>query len=277
MLKYVVVIFLFLSFGFLYAQEPGSVFNSKAGLWARFKTTSVDNMWEVLKEKKLVQEGLVKNPYELSVDAWDDFAHEGPDVCALQFTSSEKKSYLLRSFESMDMAKNNNFLVTHEGTCGACSTLRDLYVYASKPDLAQEVRQCASRWFISDSNLKKCLMNEVGFTSWCADVWLFNILHTKEVCFETCIDEYGWFNVVMGRFPDSNNTVTGALRPCVRCDEENSGPGFKYAAGRNRRNSGIESGIQRPAKDISQLKHDHYFSVPQKRLHPLPQRPQMVP
>jgi len=258
MLKYVVVLFC-MGFGFLHAQgQPSSL---DANLWARFKGTTATNMWAVLKEKKLVQEGLIQNPYDLPVEVLTDFSYEAPDVCAVKFMSSDPTSYVLKSFKSRHAAKEQHFTVTHEGTCGACSTLVDLQVYLAKPDLANEVRQCASRWFISDASLKKCLMNEVGFTSWCADVWLFNILHTKASCFETCVNEYGWLNVVMGRFPDSNNTATGGLRPCVRCDEEESGPGFKYAAGRNRRNSGIESGIQRPAQDISELTHDQYFSV----------------
>lgn len=38
----------------------------------------------------------------------------------------------------------------------------------------------------------------------------------------------------------------GKLNKCILCDENKSGPIFKYFAGRNRRNSGIESELPRP-------------------------------
>lgn len=42
----------------------------------------------------------------------------------------------------------------------------------------------------------------------------------------------------------------GSLNSCLQCDEDESGPVFKYYSGRTRRNSGIESEIPRPSDSI---------------------------
>ena len=42
------------------------------------------------------------------------------------------------------------------------------------------------------------------------------------------------------------NIVNGKLNKCLQCDEDKSGPIFKWYAGRTRRNSGIHSEIDRP-------------------------------
>ena len=44
--------------------------------------------------------------------------------------------------------------------------------------------------------------------------------------------------------------VNGKLNPCLNCDEVQSGPLFKYYAGRTRRDSGIKSSIPRPPSQI---------------------------
>jgi hypothetical protein len=42
----------------------------------------------------------------------------------------------------------------------------------------------------------------------------------------------------------------GSLNPCIQCDEDLSGPIFKYYSGRTRRNSGIKSEIDRPGDQV---------------------------
>ena len=37
-----------------------------------------------------------------------------------------------------------------------------------------------------------------------------------------------------------------------------AGPGFQYAAGRTRRNSGIESEIERPDEQVYEVRHDYF-------------------
>lgn len=53
-------------------------------------------------------------------------------------------------------------------------------------------------------------------------------------------------------------STNGILNDCILCDEEKSGPVFKYEAGRNRRNSGIMSEIHRFDKEIYPLSHCYY-------------------
>ena len=64
---------------------------------------------------------------------------------------------------------------------------------------------------------------------------------------------------VVVRRPGGNVNASGQLRPCLQCDEDNSGPGFKYSAGRTRRNSGIESAIPRADSELYPVDHSAYF------------------
>ena len=159
-------------------------------------------------------------------------------VCAMRWDDDTFATYQLKTFASQKEAQAKGYQLTHHQACGACSGLEDLSVYLSTTDLTTPVRRCASKWF-SRPRIKSCLVEEVGFTDRCADAWLYNILHTREVCFDVCVEEYGWANMLLGRFPEQHNLSSGELTRCVQCDEERSGPGFKYAAGRTRRNSGV--------------------------------------
>ena len=84
---------------------------------------------------------------------------------------------------------------------------------------------------------EKCLQNEIGFTHGCARAWRWNIRNTSKLCLKTCLEMF-----VKG---GKNNLEDGELNPCLQCDEDYSGPGFKFYAGRTRRNSGLVSEISR--------------------------------
>jgi len=137
--------------------------------------------------------------------------------------------------------------------------------------------------------VKACLERSVGFTPACAEAWAYNAMHTAQNCMGTCLQAYGgdsrpqpdwlaraqgaWQVLVKEKFsacppavPSPNaalrqrlqnagcpaaNEQTGQLNACLWCDERISGPGFKYQAGRTRRNSGLESEIPRD--------NDHLF------------------
>ena len=215
------------------------------------------NLDEILTEKLLLApNGKLKNPYTAS-----DLPLNLPDsqVCAMRWDDGTFSTYHLKNFASHNEAQAKGYQLTHHKACGACSGLQDLSVYLSTTDLTTPVRRCASKWFFPDTRIKACLMEEVGFTDRCADAWLYNILHTRDVCFDICVEEYGWGNLILGRFPAQHNLSSGALTRCVQCDEERSGPGFKYAAGRTRRNSGIVSAIQRGTHEIQAVDHTQYF------------------
>lgn len=71
-----------------------------------------------------------------------------------------------------------------------------------------------------------------------------------------CIKEYGLLNLIRGDFSQSSHNIQdGSLSPCIECDEVMSGAGFKYSAGRTRRNSGIRSAIQRGDHEVYFVEH----------------------
>jgi hypothetical protein len=178
------------------------------------------------------------------------------EVCALRFI--DDSGYELRGFNSSATAQAAGFIVTHQGRCGTCSTLQDLAAYLATPDLTTPARQCARRLGLAGK--KKCYEEKTGFTPYCAESWAYNARHTKKACLGTCISDYGLLNLLFHRYEGENITQPGKLRPCLQCDEDKSGPGFKYSAGRTRRNSGVESAIPRPEQDVYPVDHSAYFN-----------------
>ena len=165
---------------------------------------------------------------------------DSTSVCGIKYTNSNRIEYIIKHFLSKEEAINNGFYVTHQGKCGACSTLQDLSVYL-KNDLTNSIRKCAFKTIFSISRAKKCIKN-VGFTDKCADIWLFNSIFTRKNCFYICMKS--WI------LNEPNNKPNGDLNDCLKCDEDKSGPVFKYECGRNRRNSGIDSEIHRPNQQV---------------------------
>ena len=44
-------------------------------------------------------------------------------VCAIKYTDNEKIQYVLKTFDTRAAAEAEGYQVTHQGRCGACSTL----------------------------------------------------------------------------------------------------------------------------------------------------------
>lgn len=74
-------------------------------------------------------------------------------------------------------------------------------------------------------------------------------MNTKKHCGFVCIIA----TIMKTRF-----VIDGKLNKCLQCDEDISGPIFKYESGRTRRNSGIKSEIDRPVDEIYNLTHCYY-------------------
>ena len=203
----------------------------------------------------------VADPYSTeaaaTVNRWWSADGGESEVCAIRFVDSDQVRYELGSFESPGAATEAGFVVTHQGRCGSCSGLADLAVYLQTPDLTTPARQCARRFGLEGK--KRCFEERIGCTPWCAESWAYNADHTKQECLGTCVADYGLFNLLFNRYPGPNTNDAGQLRPCLQCDEDQSGPGFKYSAGRTRRNSGIESAIPRPDSEIYRVDHSAYF------------------
>merc|ERR1719422_216036 len=170
-------------------------------------------------------------------------------VCAIKYTSDTKQSYELLDFVSAEAATQAGFTVTHQGKCGACSTLQDLSIYLGVTDLTTPFTKCALKGLFNFKWAQKCV-EKIGFTSPCAQIWLYNSLHTGKVCRWVCL----WSKI--RRQP--NNNPDGSLNKCLQCDEDKSGPVFKYFSGRTRRNSGITSAIDRPGEQVYEMNHCYY-------------------
>jgi len=182
---------------------------------------------------------------------------ESKKVCALKFKDSKEKKYHLRTFKSQEEAKRKGWTVTHKYKCGTCSSLKDLAVYMAKPDLTDPVRYCTKK--LGLGRIKNCLVQKVGFTERCSESWAYNADHTKKRCIGVCIKDYGLINIITNNMQGSNVDQKGKLRPCIACDEYRSGPGFKYAAARTRRWSGLVSAIKRGAGEVYRVNHFKYF------------------
>ena len=128
--------------------------------WSRLKNTKVLNMRNVLEDKTLLRGALLKTPYALHKATYGQFPSTSPTVCALRFTSRTRDTYELKTFKTTLDAQNEGYQITHTGACGACSSLKDLHTYLTKPNLTTPVRSCASQWFGTRRSLKQCLVKE---------------------------------------------------------------------------------------------------------------------
>jgi len=142
-------------------------------------------------------------------------------------------------------------LITHLGPCGACSSMRDLEVYLTNVDLTEPVRSCGLQSITGGPEEGLSCLRALGFSEACSAVWYFNTVNTRSQCLQTCITHLN------SPYVDE----TGALNPCLACDEAESGPIFKAYAGRTRRNSGLPSAICRPCSTVSPVSHA-YLSAP---------------
>lgn len=166
-------------------------------------------------------------------------------VCAIKYQDKQNISYIIQTFPNKQLALEKGFIVTHQGQCASCSTLQDLSIFLEK-HLTAPARKCGMLTTLSNRSAKKCF-KKIGFTDSCIDIWVYNTINTKNNCFFTCIKS--WITNEPNVKPD------GELNECLQCDEDISGPVFKYYSGRTRRNSGIHSEIDRPSDQIYEMEH----------------------
>jgi hypothetical protein len=206
-----------------------------------------DSQIEAFSEKVILNPIAVDaNPYrDSAISSWYEYPEEA--VCAVKY-AEDMIHYVIATFDSEEAAEESGFIVTHKGHCGTCSTLQDLATYLYHRDLTTPVRKCSALVWFKPWTIN-CLEG-LGFTSECAQTWYYNAQNTAKECFRPCID--AWLK------DDPLNNPDGSLNDCLACDEEQSGPVFKYVAGRTRRNSGIRSAIDRPDEDIYPIIHDYY-------------------
>jgi len=195
---------------------------------------------------------VVEDPYQDPSNPPIDPNTEG--VCSMKWSEERDPStnhllYQLANFTSKEESEEQGFTVTHAGHCGACSSLQDLGVYI-RQNLTDDTRMCGFLGTVSSALMHDCLM-ALGFSAPCVTIWEFNILNTKQECFEVCLLSY--------ITSEPNNKPDGSLNDCLQCDEDKSGPNFKYFSGRTRRNSGIPSAIQRPPDQVYDMEHCYWY------------------
>lgn len=184
------------------------------------------------------------SPYETP----EDFPERPEMVCALSF--EEGSLYSLKTYDDAAAAEADGAQVTHEGACGACSSLQDLSVYIETPDLTTPVRRCGIQNLNSSvDELIECI-EYLGFTKACAEIWAFNTKHTREACLEPCL----------AALEEPYHLEDGSPNDCIQCDEDTSGPVFKAVSGRTRRNSGLPTALCRPCDGVAHL--EHRYSTP---------------
>ena len=105
-------------------------------------------------------------------------------------------------------------------------------------------------YLLGQQHVFNCLKN-IGFSDECSKIWQYNIKNTRSKCFQPCI--IAWITDAPLNNPD------GSLNDCIQCDEDISGPNFKYFSGRTRRNSGIPSAIHRPPESVYNMTHCFWY------------------
>ena len=242
-------------------SEPGPLSPGVAGhppgtaaLIERLQRTRLVNAEEIYRRLDLGDASFFD---AAEVRRWHSSRRGNTEVCAAGFVDPDRVDYRLRTFPDPESALAEGYVITHRDHCGTCSSLRNLAAYLARPDLTSPARTCARRW--TAGGVKTCLMEEVGFDERCAETWAENALHTRRHCLGPCIKHYGLWNVLTDDIRAPNTDEEGNLNPCLACDERVSGPGFQYAAGRTRRNSGLTSAIARPAAEIYPVDHRLYF------------------
>lgn len=211
--------------------------------WRQYSTEFID--W--LNQPVLVNapERLTSDPY---LDSEAPSSSENDQVCVVSF-EDDMQGYRLRTEITDNVENETGSFVTHRGPCGLCSSLEDLAVYIANPDLTGPVRACGARGFTDGREAQYDCLRTIGFSEPCADIWLYNILNTRQKCLAPCL-EY---------LEEPHHLPDGSLNPCIQCDEDESGPVFKLVSGRTRRNSGLASALCRPCESIYPLRHEYTF------------------
>lgn len=151
-----------------------------------------------------------------------------------------------KTYQSVEEAHNAGKKVMHCGPCGKCSNTRDIDIYLqTKENLTKTTRRCAFKSILSRKWVRKCMNENVNFTSECIDCWMDNIQCDLENCKFICIKSA----LLNEPYVDKD----GNLNQCLQCDEDKCGPAFKKCAGANRRRACISSDIFRDESTICKI------------------------
>jgi hypothetical protein len=213
-----------------------------------------ETVWMAFRNKTLLNPPISWSP---NINWYTDLGNVNttlPDgVCAVQYPDPKDRSkYYLRNFSSREAAIEAGAFVTHNHTCGMCSSTHDLSIYMQYPDLTAPARLCGFEGILSFNDSIECYQKSIGFTLPCAISWAQDARNSKNHCFEVCM--IAWIEKQPLNIPPNSTTMS----PCIQCDEDKSGPIFKLTAKRTRRDSGLASAINRPPDQIYHVTHYYY-------------------
>ena len=111
-----------------------------------------------------------------------------------------KMKYVLKDLTAQQASVYNrtsggHAYLTHNYTCGACSSLADLAVYLQTPDLTTPVKSCTIKTllhpFLSNKAAfemtSECIAKNVGFSEMCSNIWVYNTQNTRKNCEVNCV------------------------------------------------------------------------------------------
>ena len=108
-------------------------------------------------------------------------------VCGMLPDGGKARTYAIATYPSVAAAEKAGAKVTHFGACGQCSSLQNLAVYVSKPDLTDPVRSCAMKGLSGDDKAAMACLEAIGFDRPCAQIWYFNTVNTRKSCLDVCL------------------------------------------------------------------------------------------
>jgi len=161
------------------------------------------------------------------------------------------QEYLMVSYPNEEAALSDGAIITHLGSCGACSTTQDLAAYLTTSDLTTASKECIKRSILNQDEGIKCLENDIGFTNACANIWLYNGENTGQKCTLPCAA------AEIQNYAHNGPSPECPLNGCLACAEEQSGPIFRRFAGRTRQRSGLLTTIARPCEDTAMIDHEY--------------------
>lgn len=191
------------------------------------------------------------NPYKTEnchTTPLQDYLEEESAVCAISYPILQNgeqscTNYSMVTYKSSKDALNAGAYITHEGSCGVCSTTQDQALYLTQ-DFTDAGKKCATKGVLNEEAGLECYI-ELGLTYDCAKIWNYDGIYDGTTCATTCL----------GALSEPNNGPAPGceLNDCLQCDEDNAGPIFSTFAGRTRRRSGLLSEIIRPCESIARI------------------------
>lgn len=113
------------------------------------------------------------------------------EIVPLETETCEGKDtnfYRIKTYPSREAAELAGGFVTHVGSCGVCSTLQDLAVYANMESIyaTSPGNFCQRQAATSFENGLSCYRN-MGMTQDCAKLWADTSWNTARNCFGSCV------------------------------------------------------------------------------------------